>query len=170
MKIVSSPDLNIGTTFASFSSVGNIPVWNDKLLMCVKGILILCVINLIIRCCSAPQPDELSFKLSIIFSIPISVTDDMTNETLLLVMHSGGFLFVGVIALARVDQTLTKTFLLDMSSPLLITLPLDWHFVHTGNLFIYDQFQYLPRFFKIWFVLNEEIQIMFSFNRTHNMI
>ena len=108
MKIVSTPDLNIGTTFTILSSVGNTPVWNDRLLMCVEGILILCLINSIIRGFSSSRPDELSFKLSIIFSISVSVTDDTTNKTVLLVMYSGGFFFVGGIALARVDPTLTK--------------------------------------------------------------
>ena len=36
--------------------------------------------------------------------------------------------------------------------------------------FIYDHFQYLPRFLKIWFVLIGQIQIVSSFSSTRNMI
>ena len=32
MDSCATPDLHIGTIFASFCSVGNTPVWNDRLL------------------------------------------------------------------------------------------------------------------------------------------
>ena len=174
MKIVSSPDLNIGTTLAILSSVGNTPVWNDRLLMCAKGIVIPCLINFIIRRFSSSQPDELSFKLSIIFSISVSVPDDTTIKLYYLSCSLMDSCLSGWYHWLELTQHWQKKLVefVGYFNPIAYNLAIRLKFCTYRGVFpfINYHFQYLPSFFKVWFVLIEQIQIMLSFGRTHNMI
>ena len=136
---ISLPDLNIETTFAIFSSLGNMPVTKDWLHICARGLFIQLWINFVMRGRKSSNPAALSLKLHVILYISSSVAVDAKNfSDISHLMYSLGHLLVEGISLAKDSPTFTQKVLnlLAITFPSLITSPLYLNFELTGQYFL----------------------------------
>ena len=108
---ISSPDLNIGTTFAIFSSLENMPVTWERLHICASGLFIQFWVNFIMRGRKSSHPASLSLTLHVILYISSSVTADTKNfSDISNMMYSLGYLLVEGISLTKDSPTFKKKY------------------------------------------------------------
>ena len=121
---ISSPDLNIGTIFASFNSLGNMPVMKERLHIWTNGLFMQLCINFVMHGRKSFHPTALSLKLHIILPISSSVTAETKKfSDISTLIYALVHLSIEGISLAKVSPTFTKNVLNSLTTvfPSLIT-------------------------------------------------